>query len=114
MVRFSIAALLCLAVSASAISDKICKNITIPVQISSRQGLFKPIPIESNFDTQAFAQAFTRAGRNYTTELLEDYQTVKGEFRVSAQYCQPKIGASAVVQVLTHGIGYDKVYVLSL
>lgn len=85
-----------------------CTNVTIPVDISSRQGLFKSVPAEGNLDTQAFAQAFTQQGRNYSDLLLEGYQTLKGSYKISAQFCRPDNGAGSTVQLLSHGIGFDK------
>jgi hypothetical protein len=93
-----------------------CTNLSIPVDISSRQGLFKSVPVENNLDITAFAQAFTRLGYNHTEALLEDYQTLEGSFEISAQFCHPGGGGvrSEVVQVLSHGVGFDKTWVFLL
>ena len=97
----------------SVAAAKNCLNVTIPVDISARQGVFKRIPIENNLDVTAFTQEVTRNGQNYSEVLLEDYQTVQGSYKISAQFCYPKDGAkSSVVQLLTHGVGFDKTYVV--
>jgi hypothetical protein len=91
---------------------KTCTNLTIPVDISSRQGLFKKFPIEGNIDAGAFATAYNQQGRNYSQTLLQDFQTLKGSYEISAEFCHPDGGiASSIVQVLSHGIGFDKTYV---
>ncbi|KAF2192372.1 hypothetical protein K469DRAFT_553285 [Zopfia rhizophila CBS 207.26] len=90
---------------------KTCTNLTIPVNIESRQGLFKTIPFEGNLDATTFSQEFTNIGQNYSNVLLKDYQTVRGQYKISAKFCHPDNGTtSSVVQVLTHGIGFDKSY----
>ncbi|KAF2681206.1 hypothetical protein K458DRAFT_372073 [Lentithecium fluviatile CBS 122367] len=87
-----------------------CSNLTIPVSISSRQGQFKDVPAESNLDTGAFAQAFTQQGRNYSATLLEGFQTVTGNYSISAKFCYPDYGTGSTIQLLSHGIGFDKTY----
>jgi len=87
-----------------------CSNFLIPVEINSRQGQFKQVPVESNLDVGAFATKFTEFQKNYTATLLEGYRTFSGSFKVSAQYCRPDSGSSDTIQVLSHGIGFDKTY----
>jgi len=51
-----------------------------------------------------------RQGHNYTAESLTGYNTVSGEYMIEATYCYPDSGPSKVIQVLTHGIGFDRSY----
>ncbi|RMZ72293.1 catalytic [Pyrenophora seminiperda CCB06] len=95
---------------AGCINARECYNFNIPVNIASRQGLFKPVPVEGNIDIAAFVANYLRPGTNYTAELLQDYQTLKGSYNISAQYCKPNGGNSDTIQLLTHGIGFDKTY----
>jgi hypothetical protein len=88
-----------------------CSDFLIPVDISSRQGQFREVPVENNLDIGAFATRFVEYQGNYTATLLEGYQTLHGNYHVSAQYCRPDTGSSGTIQVLTHGIGFDKTYV---
>lgn len=85
-----------------------CSNFIIPVDISSRQGQFKEVPVETNLEVGAFATRFNEFQKNYTATLLEGYQTLKGSYKISAQYCHPDSGSSGTIQLLTHGIGFDK------
>lgn len=104
--------LLVLGVLSSRISAKICTNLTIPVEISARQGIFNVPPITSNMDATTFVQKFNSIanGTNYTQETLVGYQTVTGAYSISAKFCTPDVmnSSSPTVQVLTHGIGFDK------
>jgi hypothetical protein len=85
-----------------------CSNFIIPTTIASRQGQFREVPVEGNLDVGAFVARFNQFQKNYTAELLEGYQTLEGTYNVSAQYCTPDSGSSGTIQVLTHGIGFDK------
>ncbi|KAL1593615.1 hypothetical protein SLS59_009129 [Nothophoma quercina] len=89
---------------------KQCQTLSIPVDISSRQGVFKEVPVESNLDVSAFATRFNEFQYNYTAALLTGYQTLQKSIQISAQYCTPDGGSNGVVQVLSHGIGFDKTY----
>ncbi|USP82614.1 alpha beta-hydrolase [Curvularia clavata] len=87
-----------------------CSNVVIETPIISRQGRFREVPIESNVDVMGFATRFTQFQTNYSAELLEGYQTLEKTFNISAQYCEPDSGSSGTIQVLTHGVGFDKTY----
>lgn len=85
-----------------------CQNFQIPIDIIARQGQFQEVPVENNLDVGAIATRFTEFGANYTATLLQGYQTLQGSYEISAQYCTPDDGSSGVIQVLSHGIGFDK------
>lgn len=93
------------------VAAKQCQTISIPVDISSRQGLFNKVPVESNLDVSAFATRFNEFQFNYTASLLTGYQTLQKSIEISAQYCTPDGGSNGIVQLLSHGIGFDKTYV---
>lgn len=90
-----------------------CSNFLIPVDISSRQGQFQKVPVENNLDVSAFATRFNEYQKNYTATLLQGYQTLQGSYKISAQYCHPDSGSKGIIQVLTHGIGFDRTCVVS-
>ncbi|KAF2823196.1 alpha/beta-hydrolase [Ophiobolus disseminans] len=97
-------------VLASFAAARQCSQFQVPVDISSRQGKFSEIPIETNLDVGAFATRFSEFQGNYSDALFTDFQTLKGSYEISAQYCRPDSGSSGTIQVLTHGIGFDKTY----
>lgn len=97
---------------ASVVAARQCSVFQIPIDISSRQGLFKEVPVENNLDVGGFATHFNEYQKNYSATLLEGYQTLQGSYEISAQYCCPDSGSSGAIQLLTHGIGFDKRSVL--
>lgn len=92
----------------------ICSNFTIPIEISSRQGVFPNIPAEGNLEVTDFAQKFAQQGRNYSATILQGYATVQGQYEISARYCQPDNSKGSAIQILSHGIAFDKKYVSDL
>ncbi|KAL1611949.1 hypothetical protein SLS60_000172 [Paraconiothyrium brasiliense] len=95
---------------ASFAAARTCSNFSIPIEISSRQGVFPDIPAESNLEVTDFAQQFSQQGRNYSAKVLKGYATVQGKYKISAKYCQPDSGTGSTIQILSHGIGFDKTY----
>lgn len=65
-----------------------------------------------DLDATHFALNFTKNGANFTQDALIGYQTVTGAYNISAKYCRPENDTSSdpTVQVLSHGIGFDKRY----
>ena len=107
MVTFSLAAL---ALVASAVSAKQCSNITVPVSISARNGIFNVQAPETNIDVTNLILNGVRRGSNSTAAVLQDYTTVSGGYNLAATYCAPDHGSPEIVQLLTHGIGFDRSY----
>jgi|SRR5690242_137624 len=87
-----------------------CQTLSIPVDITSRQGIFRKVPVEGNLDVGAFATRYNQISFNYTAELLTGFQTLQKSIEISAQYCKPDAGGNGIAQILTHGIGFDKTY----
>ncbi|KAI4236131.1 MAG: hypothetical protein L6R40_006256 [Gallowayella cf. fulva] len=99
-------------VFAAAATAKQCKNITVPVCISARNGVFDIPTLQGNADATTFAQNLTSIRGNFTQEALLGYATVTGNYNISVKFCKPDVekGTNPTVQVLTHGLGFDKTY----
>ncbi|KAL8909560.1 MAG: hypothetical protein Q9171_005006 [Xanthocarpia ochracea] len=97
---------------AGSVAAKQCLNITVPVSISARNGVFNIPTLQGNADATTFAQNLTSIGGNFTQEALLSYATVVGEYDISVKFCKPDAenGTNPTVQVLTHGLGFDKTY----
>jgi len=114
MVRSSIA-LLGAALHAATVAAKCCTNLTIPVTVSARNAKFNLAPPANNIDVADFALKLARRGANYTQEVFEEFYTVSGTYNIAATYCSPSVAThhepgDSVLQILTHGIGFDKSY----
>jgi len=111
----AVAATLAGAVSAHApiySAGKTCQNITVPVSISARNAVFdqQKLTPKDNIDVTNFILNNARQGHNYTQEQLLNYTTFSGHYNLSTTYCAPSHGAADTVQLLTHGIGFDRSY----
>ncbi|CAJ2513492.1 Uu.00g016110.m01.CDS01 [Anthostomella pinea] len=87
-----------------------CHNLTIPVSISARNGLFNLTAPSNNIEVTDFILNQAQPGKNYTEAVLEGYATVQGNYSIAATYCEPTAGPGKTLQVLTHGIGFDRSY----
>ncbi|KAK3719738.1 hypothetical protein LTR37_004275 [Vermiconidia calcicola] len=95
---------------AAIASAKNCQDLTIPVDVSARNGVFNLATPANNIDVTNFILNLSQQGANYTQEVLRKYATVSGNYNIAATYCEPDNGPSEHVQVLTHGIGFDRAY----
>jgi pimeloyl-ACP methyl ester carboxylesterase len=47
----------------------------------------------------------------YLTRVkLPQYATVSGSYKLAATYCEPDSGPGHILQILTHGVGFDRSY----
>ena len=70
MARLSIGLLF--AAYATVTSAKFCKDLTIPVTVSARNGKFNLEPATNNIEVTDFVLNFGKRGANYSQEVLED------------------------------------------
>jgi hypothetical protein len=117
MAILSFAAALLLAFS--TVSARKCQDIVVPVTISARNGVFNLTTPQTNIDVTNFILNSVLPGHNGTQEVLTGYDTVSGTYQLQTTFCQPdstnwRRGGSPsgenVVQLLTHGIGFDRTY----
>ena len=100
------------ALLVASVAAKTCVNVTVPVDISARTGVFNLAVPQTNLDSTTFIQNLTQQGRNYTETALSGYATTSGKYDISAQFCKPSVSntSSPTLQILTHGIGFDKTW----
>ena len=101
------------AVLVNSAAAKICQNITVPLNITSRTGVFDIAPLISNADATTFIQNLTRQGENFTEIALSGYNTTARTYKISTQFCMPSEMAAndPTAQILSHGLGFDKTWV---
>ncbi|KID62689.1 catalytic protein, partial [Metarhizium hybridum] len=87
-----------------------CQNITIPISISSRNGIFSVATPANDVDVTDFVLNNFRAGVNYTDNVLQGYKTIEANYNLAATYCTPESGHGKSLQVLTHGVGINRYY----
>lgn len=101
---------LALAASIGMASARKCQNITIPVSISARNGVFNVAVPQNNIDVTNLMLNMAKQESNYTAAVLTGYATVSGAYDLATTFCEPDMGAGKVLQILTHGVGFDRGY----
>lgn len=120
--------LLVLLQAVGLVTARLCMNITVPVTIQSRNGVFNIVAPTNNLEVTTLIQAAARQGTNATAATLTGYADVSGTYNISTKFCLPNASnvttanstmgtnttaassMTPVVQILTHGIGFDKTY----
>ncbi|KAI1763624.1 Alpha/beta hydrolase family-domain-containing protein [Hypoxylon sp. FL1150] len=110
MVRVTSSALL--AALAAGATARNCKNLTVPISITASNTQFTLEAPSDNVEVTNFALNLARPGANYTAEVLgaDQFADVSGNYTIGATYCTPDSGPGSALQVLTHGIAFDRWY----
>jgi hypothetical protein len=105
------------AIMAGVATAKTCYDMTVQVPVTARNGVFDKISTpQTNLDATAFALHASTQAANVTADALSGYATIAGMYDISAQYCMPETGGDRphVLQILTHGMGFDKTWVMPI
>jgi hypothetical protein len=80
------------------------------VTLSATQDVFNIAIPHTNSQVVDFVLNVTQQGRGFTSVAMTGTQTITKTYNISARFCKPSVDTSAnpTVQVLTHGIGFDK------
>jgi len=109
MTKASITAAVAAFISSAAAMH--CTNLTVPVELSARNGVFDYEAPQNDIEVTDFILNNSQQGSNYTAKLLKEYKTVSGHYELAATYCVPsKHEKPKALQLLTHGIGFDRSY----
>jgi hypothetical protein len=86
-----------------------CRDVVIPVSISSRNAVLNLTAPRTQLDVTNFALNVARQG-TYSADVTQGYATVGGNYTIAATHCEPDDGPGDVLEILTHGIGFDRSY----
>ncbi|KAJ4389558.1 hypothetical protein N0V93_007028 [Gnomoniopsis smithogilvyi] len=103
----TLSAILGLAVLSSARS---CQNITVEVPVDARNAVFNLTAPSSNIAVTNYILNQAQQGHNYSSTILTGYASIQKTYQIAATYCEPDSGPSTTLQLLTHGIGFDRTY----
>lgn len=104
------ASLVC-ATAISTTSNRKCKDFDIPVLVTAQNGIFEFPPLTNN--EEAADLGFILGNRNSQPAVPSGYVNITGTYNINARFCTPIKGGdkAKIVQILTHGVGFDKSYV---
>ncbi|KAL7911331.1 hypothetical protein GGI35DRAFT_447174 [Trichoderma velutinum] len=106
-IMFKSAALLAFA---TAVAARKCHDLTIPISISALNNVYNLPTPETEIDVTNFFLDSVRPGSNFGNKILTGQKTVSGHYTIAATYCQPDHGPGETLQILTHGVGFDRAY----
>ncbi|KAI1650635.1 alpha/beta-hydrolase [Daldinia loculata] len=94
---------LLLASLAAVVSARNCKNLKIPLSLSSQNMDFTFKAPTNDIEVTNFVLNSGQAGVNYADEILSEtkYRTVTGNYSIAATYCEPDAGPGRTLQILT-------------
>lgn len=67
-------------------------------------------PFQNHYESVALLERLTSRNRSEYPPPIVGAQNVSVEVTVAAQYCSPRQNPNGIVQVLTHGLGFDRSY----
>lgn len=98
-----------LILAGAVVRARQCQNITIPVSLTAENAVLNiPAPVD-DVEVTNFILTSLKSIRDGATSTPEA-ATISGQYELAATYCEPDAGASSVLQILTHGIGFDRSY----
>ncbi|OTA63563.1 hypothetical protein K449DRAFT_368356 [Hypoxylon sp. EC38] len=119
MVQSTLPILLLASLTAVATARN-CQNLTVPISISARNTNFSLQAPATNVDVSNFILNFSQPGVNFTEQALGpngapnstsgEFATITGTYSIGATYCEPDSGPGSALQILTHGVAFDRSY----
>ncbi|KAM5351024.1 hypothetical protein ACJ41O_003747 [Fusarium nematophilum] len=94
----------------AAASARKCTNITVPVSLKTENAVFNLRTPLTKIDVTNFALNLTRQGENFIKDAQKGTVVVSGSYDLAATYCEPDAGPGSHIQIMTHGIGFDRSY----
>ncbi|KAH7229745.1 hypothetical protein BKA60DRAFT_603716 [Fusarium oxysporum] len=95
----------------TAASARKCTNITVPVSLTSQNAVFTIEAPLTGIEVTSLAVNLARQGAPpYPEQVQKGFTTVSGNYELAATYCEPDAGPGKELQIMTHGIGFDRSY----
>ena len=100
---------LSLVLAGLGVEARQCQNITVPVDLTVQNAVLDvAVPI-SEVEVTSYILGVLKSIRDGPASPPE-LTSVSGHYELATTYCEPDAGASSVLQILTHGIGFDRGY----
>jgi hypothetical protein len=94
--------------TATKLAGQGCLNITVPVEVTAEVVKFIFPPFQDGFQASHFLSLGTnRLADGNPAPLYGAKSNITQKFPISTYYCTPE-KSSGILQILTHGLGFDK------
>ncbi|KAM0224794.1 hypothetical protein ACHAQD_001589 [Fusarium lateritium] len=94
----------------AAASARKCTNITVPVSLTSENAVFDLKTPLTKIDVASFSVNLARQDPPFPMQVQKGLKNITGNYELAATYCEPDAGPGEELQILTHGIGFDRSY----
>lgn len=98
-----------LLASTSQATARNCRDISVPVTISAKNLALPFSPPTSDIEVTNFILNNVEADPTEPPPSLP-FAHISGTFKLMTTYCEPASGPGNTLQILTHGIGFDRSY----
>ncbi|KAM3515325.1 hypothetical protein MY11210_001066 [Beauveria gryllotalpidicola] len=99
------------ATTSDAHNGKNCHDILVPVTVDTTLKSFDYTPTDQEIDTTNFFLDLTRHGSDFMTRIIKSNNShIHKDYTLAATLCHPPSGPSSTLQILTHGVGFDRSY----
>ncbi|KAI9902422.1 hypothetical protein N3K66_001774 [Trichothecium roseum] len=98
------------ALSSAAAAAMKCQDFTIAMDLTARSAILDLPVLTTEAEVTEFHLNLAQQGNNLTGRLLKGYKDVSGSYNIRATYCEPEDGPGETLQIMTHGIGFDRSY----
>lgn len=89
-----------------------CQHLNLDVPLTATNAVFNLDVPSNNTEVTDLILNLTQAGANFVQDSQTGTNQISATYRVGATYCNPgdSADASKGIQVLSHGIGFDRTY----
>jgi hypothetical protein len=90
--------------------SKICREYTLPVDVTSINYIWGLPQLQTNYDAATFNSKLGRWDSNVTLNPISGGAQVSANYKISGTFCAPVRGGNGIALVATHGFGFDRRY----
>ena len=87
-----------------------CIDFVTPIAVTAQSMSINFSPFDNNTQAVAFGLAVTNRNAASNPPLTGNATDMTATFDICARYCAPSETSTGTVQILTHGLGFDKGY----
>ncbi|KAF7559040.1 hypothetical protein G7046_g5099 [Stylonectria norvegica] len=94
----------------AAVSARQCHDVIIPVSLTAQNLVLDIQAPLTKIDVSNLILNLAQQGRIYTEVVAKGMANITGDYQLGGTYCEPDAGPGRELQILTHGLGFDRTY----
>ncbi|GKT65216.1 Ctr copper transporter family protein [Colletotrichum tofieldiae] len=89
---------------------RVCQNLTVDVLVTSTNNFYNISVPETNVDVTNIMIGLSVPGKDLSANYFVRPANISKTYQLASTYCEPDSGPGRVLQILTHGVGFDRRY----